>query len=878
MSRYDEWRKHESRLREYESRLRKTVLHSADVLPEKVSNYLNEVANSDCRNAKKQVFQEYQPLVDHLTKHFVDFAIKILIKAQKKPITLVNRVPRRITTPPEEDLNLGIESEVAQEQAPFLCLLRRNEDEGLRLIQTLTNTVAAKLREREQSLLPVVINLPSGVRNFFGNREIYYCYHPYGSRPDAVVSALTALKVWMKEQVEAGRDAETLFEKVLNSSNCVASLSVCMSVALAYPEKCMKAALPLICSPVVWEMEGMRLRDIQQFAASYMLSEDDSLQTPFQQAVARFTEDLPFLYKGEQEDPSVAASLRERMENIQIFADLANYRQRQVGDSVEIWVEPPQHIRMRNEKQLAPIFESQPRLSLNRWVQKTIDEGKPAEGMTLKEAVAAAQQFQQPDDFSASCTTEYPHNQRLYAIAGVAAAILITDFEWTQHQGLVVWSRDILLAAACMPDSADSFRNLASSLKILAARGLGVLVEHGAADTDVREQFLRFVSVRDKQVVEAAFQGLFKAWVMDEVVCWNALSLGLSLCLLPTKLAVGTPVGLYGVSFAERADWTELLVNKHLNNLKKHEVAELPRIPPVKDIVFLDDLARCVLHALPFSDLTKNPTAKMRLLRLADDLMAWTLERNALTRDPHYNDNLSILYWWNQFFPKWLSRLTRALTFEEARQHVLVPLRDSWSKVPELTANLLDGYISNHIAYMKPLTLEAQAGWREICNWVLESPEIANCASRPDLNQTIGDVVQLIIFRRNGKSRIRDDWSHTSLFSDIIDKWVRVVGHNPYAYTHLVVMLDGLGWQFAPEPALEWLNQCVNASIHEFWQERSNGQRTAELLHQMWNNHEKQIRSNPITLQRYSDLVDRLVGAGIALAGELQKKLEKREG
>ena len=178
---------------------------------------------------------------------------------------------------------------------------------------------------------------------------------------------------------------------------------------------------------------------------------------------------------------------------------------------------------------------------------------------------------------------------------------------------------------------------------------------------------------------------------------------------------------------------------------------------------------------------------------------------------------------------------------------------------------------------MEPLRVEAQAGWKEICTWVLDSPEIAKCTSYHFLPNKIEDAVKLIVFVRYHQSRLKDNWPHTLLFFDIIDKWVRVIGHNPEAYSSLITMLKGPGWQFTPEPTLEWLNQCASNAVHNLWkEERGNGRRTAELLNRIWNSFERQIRSNKVLLQLYSNLVYRLVEAGIPLASVLRQKLEGR--
>ena len=191
----------------------------------------------------------------------------------------------------------------------------------------------------------------------------------------------------------------------------------------------------------------------------------------------------------------------------------------------------------------------------------------------------------------------------------------------------------------------------------------------------------------------------------------------------------------------------------------------------------------------------------------------------------------------------------------------------------------MEGCLYYHLGYLEPLTDEAQTGWREICNWVLDSSELAERANYDYLNREITDAVSLIVYVRYGKSYLKDEWSHAPLFSDITDKWVSVIGHNPHAYSYLITMLNGPGWTFAPEPALEWLSRIVKAhtDIGKLWCERDNGVRTAELLSRMWKNMDDQIRRDTASLKRYADLIDRLVATGVPLASRLQQQLEKRD-
>jgi hypothetical protein len=93
-----------------------------------------------------------------------------------------------------------------------------------------------------------------------------------------------------------------------------------------------------------------------------------------------------------------------------------------------------------------------------------------------------------------------------------------------------------------------------------------------------------------------------------------------------------------------------------------------------------------------------------------------------------------------------------------------------------------------------------------------------------------------------------------------------------------LTMLAGPGRRFVPARSLDWLSRILNkvSADGDFWLERRNGERTAELLQEMWIDHKQQILGREINKRRHSSLVDTLVGKGITLAGVLQQQLEER--
>lgn len=302
------------------------------------------------------------------------------------------------------------------------------------------------------------------------------------------------------------------------------------------------------------------------------------------------------------------------------------------------------------------------------------------------------------------------------------------------------------------------------------------------------------------------------------------------------------------------------------------QIPDIPRIPLERSIDFSHLQTQYALYNLPLNDLCQFPEIKNRFLQLCDDLVARTIKENL----PSKINRHSRPYEWNYFFFDWVAYFANSLNIEEIRHHILKPISDKWTETPELLANLLNGYISHQIAYIEKPSNKSIEIWKELCEMVLDSLKISQNVSRDYFDSDTMKILQLIIFTYRYDSRIKSDWQHAHLFTDIFDKWVSTVGHIPEAYRHLLIMLDGIGWQFAPKKSLDWLTQCTKNSDHNLWSKNLvNPQETASLLNRIWNTYEKQVRRDKDSLQQYSNLVDSLVFAGIPLASILQEKLEK---
>jgi len=895
------------KLKEYEANLRNTILNSADVLPEKVSNYLTKVALSEDSNSIEQAFRENYLLVRHLTSDFVNFAIDTLIT--KPPTSHGIGVY-------DEFPHYGIETYTGfypptHVHGPFLSLLRKDENEGLRLIHTITNRAIERWREIEPSAtlgsgknpLPISIKLSTGIKFFWGNEQVYGWFRYSSDGADIMTAALMALEFWLEKQVAKDRSPKELFEKVLSGSDCVALIGVCLGVALAYPEKCLEASLPFIISSAIWRMDMERARKDKQYPYSgfsrdiflydvqkergecpqrsrsikfllkyYALCENESLKVDVKQAISGFSIDLPFLYEEEQESIQKEA-IQGLVEYFQVIGDFANYNS--LTDETHLTEDKFAPMNDEREQGL-PFFQQQ--------LQSKYSTKEPS----LEEVAEISKKFLKQGKFhfpNVSTLDRESYSELEYIIRRTERAI-IYDMAQTQQLGLVDWCHHILLAAS-----------RTQQLKHLVGVGLCGLILQGAGSDETRKTILLLAAEPNLFIVGNLFRGVIYLWERDFTLCWNAFSLCLSLSLRPRKFRSGNkniptdrpsftkrlllaikvlfqPIQETFSDDLEEDTWIKQILNPHITNLKKNELPTLPRLIVNKNIDFFWRLISCALYSIPIKPLLKDSTLKSQLLQLNDDFINILFDDDLESLDDYYD--FTDTRERNDFFLKWFMALMLSLSYEEAREHIIDKIKGKSDYLHPLIEVFLNSYISKYIVQKDPPSTKIQEQWKDISNLILDDPYYNSEIETRHFDYSTREALSRIIFVRYELSDIGNTWEHITLFSDLIAKWIKVVGHNPQAYSILLSMFNSIGWQFGVEKIIEWLSIILDNSSNteRLYKNYSNGEKTAKLLHRIWKSFEP-IRQNIITLQRYSRIVDTLLSVGIPSSSLLQTELEK---
>lgn len=905
---------------ELESQLRKIVLASGDIRPEQVKAYLRDVTERGSDNAQAETFLALRPLADHLTQDYVDYALSLLLREPNLP------------TRPSSDEDSwfhrrhlwgrGLLYEVTWGEAltlefrdplatagPFLFLLRHYEKEGLRLLNGLINGAVARWRQRQsdpawsghapagaepRTPLPIIIELENGPQEFWGDDSVLSWKTSDRYNRDvshAIASALLALEEWMNEQVEAECDVKQLFQKVLFDSDSIATLKVCFDVVEKRVEAthniiepitrdCLQAVFPLMTCPALWWLNSHR---VSRFAYHYALSNDSAVQQEFRNAVKAFPQRLPFLFEEEQHDASLCAELREKMEECLLYASSENYRGiEQNGVPMIGWI-PPKELVERREPIVAPARERLQIMILQMWGAKAAESGEIGPEFTPEGALAKAQELQRTRLSAQEGEAGFELLLRRDPITAVAAALIVNRFEWLKQTRNLQWCRNVLLKAP-YPNSAsrkldeNSWDSLIGISMENAIYGLVALVKHGAGDIKVKDRLL-WMALSDSQGnVETVFKSLLPLWGIDPVLCWNILDLRLAECLSYWRQGSNDP----DKRATERLSRQKQRVREALNRIKKSKVPTLTQIPVSDEVIFFSNMMADAIPHLPFSVFLQNPVDKERFLLFFDNLMQWTITANSITREREQRRDLPPIhkpYEWNPNFFDWAVQLGSELDEQLVEQHILKPVRENWLTAPQLTADLLHGYIRMWTEGSTNLTPNSLKQWEQISSWVFDGYKEVRSNWDVDPDAVI-DTAAMLMFGSKimAYSRVPDDWPHSSKFQTILDRWVRVIGPDTDGMHFLLVLLKGAGRCFWPTPALDWMCYCVqNCDDSQLiWWERNNcGERSSQLLMEMWHAHEQHIRSTPSAMRNFAWLTDHLVQAHISLASHLQAQIER---
>jgi hypothetical protein len=919
---------------ELAKRLREVVLSAPLSIPDQIQEYLQEIVEADHYEAIRQVLKESTYLVRHMPEEYVDFCLQVMLEKRDEADELRRMFGRRNLN--ELDIKYDRDFRPSSHlQGHFLLLLQTDAEQGIRLINRLCNHAIQTWREWIQleykiTPLPVQIEFPWGIREFWGHYREYSWFRGAGPGPDAVMSALMALEVWMEEQVSEGRDIEAIFQQVLEGNECVAVLGVCVFIALSNPKESLKAALPLVTCPHLWKWDVRRmiwehrpsnvmgnwfrdkhlLRPVQQrnesphrkqeirhLVAYYLITDDAALRSQFMSAVSDFPNRLPFESEEQRHNEEYAAKLRQDMIQAASYAQPENYRWQETLEEGRYYIvySAPQEIVEQNRELLEKFAEQNQVLRILNWVISALEEDELSEDITLQEAVRIARQLDDQDVFEPKDDDDLNDEFTRGALAGVAA-VAVRFFLSELDDETFNWCRRTLHRAIGLPNLSD--RPLLSRESSLphdpttyAVYGLSALVTSGKAIQEDKEALLWLVAHPIAQVSAAVFKSLHNAWEQAFHFCWQVLVLGIRLLVtdrenLPQQFQV-----LYSES---ELKWIESIYLATLEELKTDTWGQFPAIPSPwihgpnyqlqegyrpSDIVFHYNLASKFLFDLPLEFIMANEPTRKPFVNLIKEMLAWTIKRTSppfskRSGYDHYTPPLA----WNGSFMRWLGLVSSYLSMDECYQLILQPIRSAdMDTALSFTENLMDGVVTYRLKQNEMPDVPTLDLWRDLFNWVCQLDAPQRYRDRDYLPNDLAGCISLAILTRYGFHYFESPWPGLEIYREFVEQWIKAFGFLPAAFHYLTIFLDNTGWDWFPEPAFTWLEQITLQQKDNplFWNTNSNGELAGRLLLRVWQEKRDEIVNSADSVRKLSTMTDIMLQHGVGIALQIQQDISK---
>lgn len=907
----------------YFARLRDIVAASADAIPERIPEFLGRLrrVGRGSNEIPRWIAQSPQlPLVQHTPAAYVDFVLDVLAPGWRDPAGAIaaERARRRGRGGPfDDDLDWrhsytdSAFLHPSHLRGPFLLLLNEHEDEGLRLVHglvTWTTERWAASRDADRERPPVALRIGDEDRTFLGDAEVYRWFRPMANAPYVVASALMALEVWMETQLEGGRDPDELFQTVLAGTTSVAEVAVCVAMALAYPERCMRAAVAFVANPVLWVFDEARRQldesgtisfeamfgpdpferaarqrddrpqrkmDLRFVVWRYLfLNELSDLAAPVRAVIRAFPDDLTALTPQQRRNPAAVAAFRRQMHRLAAWGDPDNYQFYQFPDgTLRPAFQMPERLLEHNPAAVEHFQRMERYLSLQHWVRTTLDTGAPAEGMTLAQAIAEARELQRPDDFTRPIVMDADYEYvRLQAIVGVAAAAIQVDADGVSSSGWLEWCREVLVAGAMAPLSADATSGafLRDDVALTSGRGLMLLIRTGLADERCRLAAFRLLRAPSK-VADEVMAGVRKAWNADLVFCRNAVVHELSLAVTPHRERVWT-AGEIEESEAEERARVSAIAGQFATNVREGRLPEMRfEVLEPTDHLSLSRVFRA-LRAIPKDRLAEGVEIDLALA-VSDAVLFRFSAQAAAAGDRRHGLGSAFGYETIAAWGDWLAVLAGVLSDAQFAQHVEGPLRASWPATAELTAAFMYAFTREHLA-RETITDHVRSRWFSIAEWVLPQ-EALNSHEDRWMDRDAQEALGLAIHVRHGRAVLTDQWEGAPHFTEIYDRWVSLVAHGPWGLQTFIAFATASGSRLPAVRLIEWLHTSVGraADREQLWREHGNGIAAAELLARIWTRSNREISGHPVTLQRFVSLCDDLGRAGVPLAARLRAEV-----
>lgn len=317
---------------------------------------------------------------------------------------------------------------------PFASLLVNTPELALNLINDMANHAVmgwrqvCALRGDHKTPLPITVKFPWGSQTFWGDWSVYsWSQGQLGPAP--LKGALLTLSYWAFQQIELGQPTDDIIRRIVEDSDCVASLGLALTIALETLHVS-EITLPLVCCQRLWhhdlkrvvqlptldiDLFGSRLesrltddqdqafsflktrksrkRNVRQLALEFAMTSNDPLGARFRAELSTFPKNLPFEFEEDATDAHAAARLRDSAVQWAGQGCSENYREELTPTGLtKISYESPvplnAHQQSRWEEATVFLHAS----NVLEWATRSLEQNALKPSLSLAQAIAFAKE------------------------------------------------------------------------------------------------------------------------------------------------------------------------------------------------------------------------------------------------------------------------------------------------------------------------------------------------------------------------------------------------------------------------------------------------------------------------------------------------------
>ena len=734
---------------------------------------------------------------------------------------------------------------------PFKSLFESAPAEALRLVRALCNHSMEAWRQLHRltgrdAPLPLRLEFPWGRQEFWGDAQTYGWFRGVGGA-NVAESALMALDAWAFAEVERGRPVDAVIEDVVRDNSCVAVIGI--AAAIAMDRRHISAVtLPIATSQRIWGYDLQRVVSLEHTATNtigfwlgmsrehlaaiqasnaravrklhvrdslaflFLVAAPPELFATYAARIRSFPDELPFEYASEQQSERRVARLRRLAELAVPLADRQHvtFAQHEGGGTL-IGFDDPNASAPDVRQAVAASVETSSWVTPLNWAIRCFKSGKLDDTMTVVAAIRAAQANDVEDLFDHDGSGPELTSLRQEGVAAAAAAAL--SFSACLDDEVRDWCEGVMRRAASTP-LGEHFAVTSKALApwhpaLMAARGLGSMIRCSRAVFTDRELLLDLCGHYLEAVSGEALTQAMNCWREDERLAWTAFDLGLRLSIGHVDAADDEDIrsDRRAAAMTMRA---ELLSRAKRLLSDTATIIDLPAMPPAwvvapprrrwrgesvephwrePDTFLRWDFAPIVFIALPHDFANSNEDYREPILRLVDDLVAWTIDRfSPAWATPRDRDRIDVPHEWGATFLNWLGGFAARLLPAEVDRRFVTPLLARQGRRRE---RLIDAFTTHYVCAalvdaevvdpsVIPLMIRIIDGIAEDSDW-----DYARHRPSGGLEHELLSIVRIMLMTAwqqpaTGAKRFANrDWSEVTMLMPVADTIIRRLGDVP---------------------------------------------------------------------------------------------------